>query len=43
VAARALAALRRRPAAKMKAALERILAAPTLSRDVYEIASKSLG
>ena len=28
--------------AKMKAALERILAAPTLSRDVYEIASKSL-
>ncbi len=28
--------------AKMKAALERILAAPALSRDVYEIASKSL-
>ena len=28
--------------AKMKAALERILAAPKLSRDVYEIASKSL-
>ena len=27
----------------MKAALERILAAPSLSRDVYEIASKSLG
>ena len=29
--------------AKMTAALERILAAPKLSRDVYEIASKSLG
>jgi aminopeptidase N len=29
--------------AKMRAALERILAAPSLSRDVYEIASKSLG
>jgi len=29
--------------AKMKSALERILAAPKLSRDVYEIASKSLG
>jgi aminopeptidase N len=29
--------------AKMKRALERILAAPKLSRDVYEIASKSLG
>jgi aminopeptidase N len=29
--------------AKMKAQLERILAAPKLSRDVYEIASKSLG
>ncbi|MBV8538255.1 MAG: aminopeptidase N, partial [Alphaproteobacteria bacterium] len=28
---------------KMTAALERILAAPKLSRDVYEIASKSLG
>ena len=28
--------------ARMKAALERILAAPNLSRDVYEIASKSL-
>jgi aminopeptidase N len=28
--------------AKMRAALERILAAPRLSRDVYEIASKSL-
>jgi aminopeptidase N len=28
--------------AKMKAALERILAAPKLSRDVYEIAKKSL-
>jgi aminopeptidase N len=28
---------------KMKAQLERILAAPKLSRDVYEIASKSLG
>jgi aminopeptidase N len=28
--------------AKMKAALERILAAPKLSRDVYEVASKSL-
>ncbi len=29
--------------AKMKAALARILAAPNLSRDTYEIASKSLG
>jgi aminopeptidase N len=29
--------------AKMKAALQRILAVPKLSRDVYEIASKSLG
>jgi aminopeptidase N len=29
--------------AKMKAALERVLAAPKLSRDVYEVASKSLG
>src|SRR5690606_19880974 len=29
--------------AKMKGALERILAAPGLSPDVYEIASKSLG
>jgi aminopeptidase N len=29
--------------AKMKAELERILVAPKLSRDVYEIASKSLG
>ena len=28
--------------AKMKAALNRILAAPKISRDVYEIASKSL-
>ncbi len=27
---------------KMKAALERVLAAPNLSRDVYEVASKSL-
>ena len=28
--------------ALMKAALERVLAAPSLSRDAYEIASKSL-
>jgi aminopeptidase N len=49
VAARLLAPLGRwkrfDPArqAKMKAALERILAAPKLSNDVYEVASKSLG
>jgi aminopeptidase N len=49
VAARLLAPLGRwkrfDPArqAKMRSALERILAAPKLSRDVYEVASKSLG
>jgi aminopeptidase N len=30
-------------AAKMRAALERILATPDLSKDVFEQASKSLG